>query len=375
MSKSQRDPSALTIWASKPKGDLSRLLTEQGIEVLPLVSGDGNIDRYLMGEHAAIERRTASSLLRGIQDRTLFTSAIYLRERFATAILVVEGQIDYAHTAFRPQAVRGALSSMAVVYGITVLASPDLQETAALIAMIARQVQGGVPEISLNAKRKATDLPDLQRRVVEMLPGCGMVMARDLLQCFGSIKRIANATPSELRGTRGIGAKRATEIHRVLNAEYAAIDTEQELEDAIEAAPELLFGQEEGYALPILIARQHHIYGEKRERHIVDLVFVDEDRNELILVELKRGKLLYEHEEQLCRYLDHAHESPTLRSFLERGARMRGILATVGDSASDRAETSGRTDVSLVTVDRQRALHVLHQMRKERLGISAANSA
>jgi ERCC4-type nuclease len=373
MSKSQNDLSALTVWASKPKGELALLLANQGIEILPLEEAEGNVDRYLLGESAAIERRTASSFLRGIQDRTLFTSAIYLRERYSTAILLVEGQTDYSRTAFHPQAVRGALSSMAVVYGLTVLSTPDPQETAALVAMIARQVQVGVPQISLSAKRKATDLPDLQRRIVEMLPGCGRVMARDLLQCFGSVKRIANATQAELHTIPGIGTKRATEIHRVLNAEYAALDTERNLEDAIEAAPELLFGQSKGSALPTLIARQHHIYGEARDRHVVDLIFVDQDENALILVELKRGELLYEHEEQLWRYLDHAYESPLLRAVLDSGARLHGILATAGCPTSVRKVGPRRPDVSFVTVDRQEAILVLKRLRAERFALSAAN--
>jgi Helix-hairpin-helix domain len=84
-------------------------------------------------------------------------------------------------------------------------------------------------------------LPDMQRRVVEMLPGCGRVIARELLQRFGSIERIAAASPAELCALKGIGQKKAAAMLAVLTAEYAAFDTERQIEDATELYLCLLF--------------------------------------------------------------------------------------------------------------------------------------
>jgi hypothetical protein len=100
---------------------------------------------------------------------------------------------------------------------------------------------------------------------------------------------------------------------------------------------------------------------------------VDQEKNALILVELKRGDLLHEHEVQLGRYLDHAYESALLRAVLDGGARLRGILATVGCPTSSRPLGPRRPDVSFVTVDRQEAILVLKRLRAERLALSAAN--
>ena len=331
------------------------MLAERGIEIVPLPEDEGNVDRYVLGERLAIERRTASRLLRGIVDKTLFTGAIYLRERFEIAILIAEGRVDYTHTAFDPQAVLGALSSMMLVYGVSVLSTANVEETVALIAMMTRQEQAGVPGISLVPKRKATGLADLQRRVVEMLPGCGMVGARDLLQHFGSVQRITNASEAECRQVRGIGGKKAAEIYRVMHADYESIDTERDLEDAIEAAPELLFLQP-----VVLLARQCHIYTAGMQRYIVDLVFWDDEAGDLILVELKRGGLVAEHESQLLQYLDHAAASDLLRAYLDRGARIRGVLATVTDCVF-RPRDGAR--VSVCIVDREQAIDVLKRLR------------
>lgn len=353
------DLSVLTISTTKPDGKPATTLREKGIEIVPIQEDEGNVDRYIISERLAIERRTGSSFMRGIMEKTLFTSAIYMREHFAMPILIIEGEINYEYTMFDPQAIRGAVSAMMLQYGLSVLSTRNLEETVELIAMMARQEQIGIPEISLIPKRKAADLPDLQRRIIEMLPGCGMVMARDLLQHFGSVHRIANATEEDFLSIRGIGAKKATEMYAVLNAEYEAVDTEKNLEDAIEVEPGILFQQ------PVkLLARQHHIYTEEKERHIVDLVFLDSDAEELILVELKRGKLTREHYNQLMRYLNNAHKSKLLQGYLEQGMALRGVLATM-----EECKLKSQHDfVSIRMADKDRAIQILKQLRAQRLG-------
>lgn len=360
------DLSGLRISATKPQGKPARMLAEMGIRILPVQEDEGKLDRYILSKRLAVERRTGSSFLRGIMDKTLFTSAIYLREHFRVPILIIEGEVDYTYSAFDPQAVRGALSAMMLQYGLTVLSTPSVEETVALVAMMARQEQIGIPEISLIPKRKATDLADMQRRIIEMLPGCGMVMARELLRQFGSVKRVVGATEVQLRAMRGIGTRKAKEIHKVLNAEYESVDTERDLEDAIEAEPGLVFRQ------PVtLLARQHHIYTEAKERHVVDMVFLDPQADALILVELKRGRLTHEHVSQLRRYLDNARKSKLLRPLLDQGMAIRGVLATVEEC---RLKPKSRR-VSTHVVSRRRVAEVLKHLRRQRLAALDASAA
>jgi ERCC4-type nuclease len=350
------DLSHLTIHVTKPAGRPARLLAEMGLRVLPIEEHEENVDRYVVSERVAVERRTGSGFLRGIMDKTLFTSAIYLREHFAVPVLLVEGEVDYTHSRFDPQAVRGALSSMMLLYGVSVLASPTTEETVSLLTMMARQEQAGIPEISLIPKRKATDLPDLQRRLVEMLPGCGWVVARDLLQHFGSVQRVINAAPEDLLHVRGVGVRTAVQISRVVSAEYESVDTERDLETAIEAAPELLFPQ------PVtLLARQHGITTPEG-RNVIDLVFLDPAARALILVEAKRGRLTQEHYRQLRRYLECAHQSRLLRRHLDRGVSLRGVLTTVEPGGFVPADPA----VSVRVVARPDAIAVLKRRREER---------
>ncbi|MCJ7551504.1 MAG: helix-hairpin-helix domain-containing protein [Anaerolineae bacterium] len=351
------DAFPLTIWVTKPNSAPSLSLAGMEADVRTLEEDEGNVDRYVLSSQVAVERRAGTTFVQGIEDKSLFLSAIYLREHFETPVFILEGDALHAHTGFNPQAVRGALSALMLEYGVSVVSTHDSDETAHLLAMMARHAQTGVPEISLVPKRKAVDLPDLQRRVVEMLPGCGRVTARDLLQHFGSVDRIAAATERELQQVRGIGKKRATEIIRVLRSAYEAVDTERNLEDAIEAAPWLLFDYDVE-----LVARQHAVTMDQGDRHILDLVTYAPDRNELILVELKRGALNADHETQLKRYFGVARESALLRNYLDRGATLRGILATF--AVSDYVARD--PDIDAVVVDERAVIGVLSLLRQRR---------
>ena len=347
----------LRISATKPRGSVAGLLGQMGVAVVPVLADEGDVDRYVLSKRLAVERRTGSSFLRGILEKTLFTSAIYLRENFRIAILIVEGEVNYEYSAFHPQAVRGALTSMMLEYGINVLCTKNDIDTAALLAMMARQEHGGIPEISLIPKRKATDLADLQRRVIEMLPGSGRVMARAMLQQFGSVQRIATATAEQLQTVPGCGAKKAAEMFKVLTAEYESVDTEKDLEDAIETEPGLLFDGD-----VMLMARQHYLFTAEKERRFVDMVFADPEANEVILVELKRGKLAHEHATQLAGYLDRAGESKLIRQMLDKGMTLRGVLATVEPCTLK----PRRKEISVRIVDRDRTIAVLNRLRARR---------
>lgn len=351
------DYSTIQVSVTKPKSKLAKKLAKIGMQLNP-IEEEGNIDRYIISERLVIERRTGSSLLNGIMDKTLFTSAVDMREFFEIPMLIMEGEVNFEYTQFSKDAVRGALTSMMIEYGINIMYSPDVDETEALICMIARQEQIGVPEISFIPKRKAIDIYDMQRRVIEMLPGCGRFKAKELLQTFGSVKRIVNASPEEFESIKGLGSKKVEELTNVLNLEYEAIDFEKDLENAIEYDHSLLFDQ------PIkLLERQHLIFTEEKDKHIIDLVFLIESRKEVILVELKRTILTSESEKQLVRYLENADQSKLLLLYLKRGYKLRGMLATYAES--DYTPKDNRIEAKVIS--EKRVIEILKKIRKSRL--------
>ncbi len=323
----------LVIHCSNPQSAVAQLLAAKGISILPLEAPEDELrrpyERYVLSERLAIDRKTTIDFMSAIADKRLFVDAIDLGESFDLGVAIVEGEDLYGSVrSFHPNAIRGALSALVIQYGLSVLRTTDERESAAIIAMMATHEQQGVPEISLHPKRKALDLPDMQRRVVEMLPGTGRVVARTLLQRFGSIHRIVAASDEELIAVHGLGPKRVAEIRRVLDFEYEAIDTERDVEDAVARQPSILF------LFPVVeIARQHVLPGDARHRWVIDLVYISDERKELYIVELKRSQLTDDHLGQLATYLDEAARSELLGAFLSEGYKLRGILASPAGAA------------------------------------------
>ena len=96
------DASPLAIWVTKPNSVLSLSLAAMGIDIRVLEEDEGNVDCYVLGSQVVVERRTGTTFVQGIEDKSLFLSAIYLREHFETAVFIVEGDVLHAYTAFNP---------------------------------------------------------------------------------------------------------------------------------------------------------------------------------------------------------------------------------------------------------------------------------
>ena len=63
-------------------------------------------------------------------------------------------------------------------------------------------------------------IQERQQFIIEGLPNVSAVIAKRLLSHFGSIKDIANATEEELLEVKGVGKQIATDIIKLLNADY-----------------------------------------------------------------------------------------------------------------------------------------------------------
>jgi len=196
---------------------VSRLL-KLGLEVRMerLEVGD-----YQLSDRLVVERKTALDFLRSIADKRLFNQALEMAEKFEKRVLIVEGGRLYSSSGFHPNAVKGALCAMAVQFGISVLQTRTPEETAALLAAMARQEQVGLKEISLRPKRRASSLAQQQEYIVESLPGVGPKLSKALLERFGTVEKIFTASEQELEQVNLIGPKKARALREALSTPYA----------------------------------------------------------------------------------------------------------------------------------------------------------
>jgi Fanconi anemia group M protein len=181
-----------------------------------LAAGDYAIDRTL-----GIERKTAADFAKSLIDGRLFAQASALRRRYRRGVLLLEGSIDRETAGVSPEALRGGLVSIAVVFGVAVLYSSGPEETAELIVRSARQIEHGVRPGDCYV-RPGYRPKGWRRRalyVLQGLPNVGPRRAAALLAAFGSAGAALGATEPELRAVPEIGAGVARGIRLSLGPE------------------------------------------------------------------------------------------------------------------------------------------------------------
>lgn len=197
-----------------------KALEEQGrvLVVKNLEVGD-----YVVSDRVGIERKTAEDFASSLVDgnRDLFRQVSDLKSAYDSPILIIEGDGLYTARRIHPNAIRGTLASIAVDFGVPILTTRDAEETAAVIGIVARREQEDKGRmVNLHGQKTSLTLPEQQEYLVSAIPGVGPVVARNLLEHFGTIRRIVNAGEEELREVDLVGEKTAQKIREVVETKY-----------------------------------------------------------------------------------------------------------------------------------------------------------
>lgn len=203
----------------RERSDVVRQLSLRGdvdIDLKRLEVGD-----FICSDRVAFERKSVEDFIKSLMDKKLFTQIRELKNSFECPILLIEGVGIYRKGNAHPNAVAGALASIAVDYRIPMLWSENAIESAQILYWTARREQfenGRVPAI--RAKKKAVGLNDEMEFVVAGLPGVSTLAARRILRRFRTLKGVFSASDEELREVEMIGEKKAKRIWELVNAEY-----------------------------------------------------------------------------------------------------------------------------------------------------------
>jgi len=180
---------------------------------------------YVLSPRLAVERKSAADLAASILDKRLFAQVEQLRSAYERVVYLIEGADLYGSSHLHPNAIRGALSYLAVLNNVAILRSDGPEDSALLLATMARHEQQGLGYEVSNHLKRLSRAPDLQMRyLVEDLPGIGPKRARALLERFGSLREVFAATEEQLRLVPGIGARMARELHEFLSRPFASGD-------------------------------------------------------------------------------------------------------------------------------------------------------
>jgi len=213
----------LIIDVNEPE-DIPDRLRELGteIEVRRIAPGD-----YVLGP-IGIERKTLPDFFNSLVRKRLFEQVQRLRDAYPQPLLLLEGDLSEISTFKHPQSVLGALLALEVKERVPVLTTADKEQTALVLSVLWKGQDKAAPEYGLRHKPKALSLGQRQRFLVEGLPTIGETLARNLLERFGTVRAIFNATEEELKRVPKIGDVKAAEIARLVTAPYEGTQTHLE---------------------------------------------------------------------------------------------------------------------------------------------------
>jgi len=166
-----------------------------------------------------VERKTFKDFVSSIKDGRIFKQAARLASGSNPNLIILEGTSqDIKSTEMKREAIQGALICLSVKFRIPVLRSLSPEETGKLMIAADHHLTGfnrhfpyRPSPFKRNAKLKQ------QIFMLQGLPCVGSARARLLLDRFGSLNAIFNASISELKATKGIGKYTAERISSVLH--------------------------------------------------------------------------------------------------------------------------------------------------------------
>jgi ERCC4-type nuclease len=183
------------------------------VQIRRLSIGDYRVDRCLL-----VERKTLKDFSISIVDGRLFTQMIRIKKSNFMGALIIEGTArDLMGLGISRKAMQGALITVSLVMGISILRSTDTAESAALIVYMARQLwsasKGTVRRWGYRPKRNRTR----QLHILQGLPGIGPEKAVRLLDKFGSVEAVISADCDALQSIDGIGKGIAQKIRQAVS--------------------------------------------------------------------------------------------------------------------------------------------------------------
>lgn len=178
---------------------------------------------YVLSDRVAVERKSAADFVDSMldADRSMFEQVGELSRAYARPVLVVEGTNLYGQRDIEPNAIRGALASLAVDFGVSVLRTEGETDTTELLATIARREQETRDrEVSVHGEKTTKTRAEQQEYVVSSIADIGPVTARGLLEHFGSVEAVMTAREDDLLDVEGVGPVTAERIREVVGSEY-----------------------------------------------------------------------------------------------------------------------------------------------------------
>jgi Fanconi anemia group M protein len=142
---------------------------------------------YIVSDRCGIERKEVKDFAISLMNGRLFEQAKRLAEGYEKPLLILQGELLTLSrfTRISPNSLWGALSSLALDFGIAVIPTPDTHSTAQLIHRLAYHEQAKEERpIQVRKKKRKASLSEEQLYFLCGIPNIGRSLAEGLLNQF-----------------------------------------------------------------------------------------------------------------------------------------------------------------------------------------------
>lgn len=165
------------------------------------------------------ERKTIQDFAISIMDGRLFRQAKGLVQCGQSVAMILEGgDEEFANLSIHKHAIQGAHLTLCLIYRIPILRSRSPAETANWILFSSEQLH----QLQISEPRRFGHQPKglrkLQLHLLQGIPGIGPGKSAKLLDHFGSVQAVFNATEVALTEVPGIHQKLAEKIRWLLGS-------------------------------------------------------------------------------------------------------------------------------------------------------------
>ncbi|NHJ47152.1 MAG: DEAD/DEAH box helicase [Asgard group archaeon] len=173
---------------------------------------------YILSDRVAIEYKKGEDLLSSIIDGRLFEQLGFITNAYQIPVLLIEG---FPTGGIHPEAIAGALSSFMIDFGVNVIQTQNSEETATIIRRIAlREQKTKKRRAQIKKAMKMGNPNELAIQVLGSFPGINRTLASRLLETFGTINNVINASIDELKKVEGLGPKKSEKILELANRQF-----------------------------------------------------------------------------------------------------------------------------------------------------------
>lgn len=188
---------------------IPKLLADNKVNVSfsSLTAGD-----YIINDQIIVERKTAEDFIQSIMDNRLFEQCSKLKNDSRRVLILIEGNPYKTEHKINSQAVKGAILSLLTAWQIPAIYSQSIETSIELLLMLGKQSLKENGYLRTYKGNKPKKIKSQRLRFLQGIPSTGPTIAGRLLENFGNIKSIVNATVDELKKIKGIGKKNAKKI-------------------------------------------------------------------------------------------------------------------------------------------------------------------